>query len=127
MFFHSSSHTANPLACAAAKANVAIWRDEPVRERVATLAQRQVERIATLRNHRHVSGTRALNMIAALEIGRGGAGYLSDVGPKLLAFFRDLLVRSPGDAVNVMPPYCIDKNEFDRVHAAIGAAVDVVA
>src|ERR1700710_1397843 len=36
MFFHSSSYTANPMACAAALANLAVWRDEPVRERIAT-------------------------------------------------------------------------------------------
>jgi adenosylmethionine-8-amino-7-oxononanoate aminotransferase len=40
-FYHSSSYTANPIACAAAVANIAIWRDEPVRERIATLAARQ--------------------------------------------------------------------------------------
>ncbi|TGT40086.1 aminotransferase class III-fold pyridoxal phosphate-dependent enzyme, partial [Mesorhizobium sp. M8A.F.Ca.ET.167.01.1.1] len=33
-FFHSSSYTANPIACAAALANVGIWNDEPVAERV---------------------------------------------------------------------------------------------
>src|SRR5690606_17378470 len=41
MFFHSSSYTANPIACAAAGANLAIWREEPVRERIAGLAARQ--------------------------------------------------------------------------------------
>ena len=41
MFFHSSSYTANPIACAAALANLAIWRDEPVLERIALLAERQ--------------------------------------------------------------------------------------
>ena len=29
-FFHSSSYTANPIACAAARANLEIWHDEPV-------------------------------------------------------------------------------------------------
>ena len=38
MFFHSSSYTANPIACAAANANLAIWREEPVLERIAGLA-----------------------------------------------------------------------------------------
>jgi hypothetical protein len=32
-FFHSSSYTANPIACAAAVANLDIWRDKPVLER----------------------------------------------------------------------------------------------
>lgn len=33
-FFHSSSYTANPIACAAAEANLAIWADEPVQQRI---------------------------------------------------------------------------------------------
>jgi len=46
MFFHSSSYTANPVACAAANANLAIWREEPVRERIAALAAGQAQRMA---------------------------------------------------------------------------------
>jgi adenosylmethionine-8-amino-7-oxononanoate aminotransferase len=37
-FYHSSSYTANPIACAAACANLAIWREEPVEQRIAALA-----------------------------------------------------------------------------------------
>ncbi len=37
-FFHSSSFTANPIACAAAAANLDVWAREPVRERIAALA-----------------------------------------------------------------------------------------
>src|ERR1700759_553995 len=40
-FFHSSSFTANPIACAAGRANLEIWRDEPVRERIAALGALQ--------------------------------------------------------------------------------------
>ena len=34
-FFHSSSYTANPVACAAAKANLDLWQDPETRTRVA--------------------------------------------------------------------------------------------
>ena len=47
-FFHSSSYTANPIACAAALANLAIWREEPVRQRIADLAARQAAGAAML-------------------------------------------------------------------------------
>ena len=48
-FFHSSSFTANPIACAAARANLEIWRNEPVRERIAALGALQEERLAPFR------------------------------------------------------------------------------
>src|SRR3546814_5126725 len=34
LFYHSSSYTANPIACAAANANLEIWDDEPVQARI---------------------------------------------------------------------------------------------
>ena len=40
-FFHSSSYTANPIACAAAAANLEIWRTEPVIKRISALAAGQ--------------------------------------------------------------------------------------
>ncbi len=123
MFFHSSSYTANPLACAAANANLSIWRDEPVLDRIADLTARQASGLETLAALPGVTDARAFGTIIALELG-GSAAYLSDLGPRLLAFFRerDLLLRPLGNTVYVMPPYSITEPDLDRVHAAIGEA-----
>jgi adenosylmethionine-8-amino-7-oxononanoate aminotransferase len=120
MFFHSSSYTANPIACAAALANLAVWREEPVRERITILAARQEARIVALEG---VRNARRLGTIAACEIG-GGEGYLAEIGPALAAHFRerDLLVRPMGNTVYVMPPYCIDEADLDRIYTAIQEA-----
>jgi adenosylmethionine-8-amino-7-oxononanoate aminotransferase len=128
MFFHSSSYTANPIACAAANANLVIWREEPVGERIAALAAAQAECLDGLRQHPQVTGARHLGTIAALEIG-AGEGYLSSLGPRLLALFRerDLLIRPLGNTVYVMPPYCIERADLERAYAAIGEAADRVA
>jgi len=117
MFFHSSSYTANPIACAAAAANLAIWREEPVLERVARLGAAQAARLATLDGIRN---PRVLGTIAAFEIG-AGEGYLSDRAPRLMAAFRerDVLLRPLGDTLYVMPPYCIGDDDLDRVYSAI--------
>ncbi len=121
MFFHSSSYTANPIACAAAAANIAIWEEEPVLERVANLAARQLVRADALSGVRNI---RTLGTIAAVDLGDEGADYLSAMGPRLLAFFRtrDLLLRPLGNVVYVMPPYCIGDDDLDAVYAAIGEA-----
>ncbi|MFC3579471.1 adenosylmethionine--8-amino-7-oxononanoate transaminase [Sphingomonas hylomeconis] len=128
MFFHSSSYTANPIACAAANANLAIWREEPVRARIATLAARQARHLAALAAVPGVAGARAIGTITALEIEGGAHGYLSALGPRLLAFFRerDLLLRPLGNTVYVMPPYCIDEHDLALVYAGIGEAVEMV-
>jgi len=123
MFFHSSSYTANPIACAAANANLAIWREEPVLDRIAALSHRQAERLARLAECPGVTNPRQLGTITAIEIG-GGDGYLSDLAPRLLAFFRDrdLLLRPLGNTVYVMPPYCTSDTDLDAVYQAIECA-----
>lgn len=118
MFFHSSSYTANPIACAAACANLAIWREEPVRERIATLAARQAERIARLPN---VENARACGTIAAAELRSDQQGYLAGVAPRFNAAAREagVLLRTLGNTVYVMPPYCISEGELDQVYGVI--------
>jgi adenosylmethionine-8-amino-7-oxononanoate aminotransferase len=129
-FFHSSSYTANPIACAAANANLAIWRDEPVLARIADLATRQRRRLATLATLPGVANARALGTIVALDFEDDvGSGYLSTLGPRLLAHFRNrnLLLRPLGNTVYVMPPYCIDDMDLDRLYDGIAEAVELVA
>jgi adenosylmethionine-8-amino-7-oxononanoate aminotransferase len=72
MFFHSSSYTANPIACAAGNANLAVWRDEPVAERVAKLGERQEVRLQALAGHPAIRNTRRIGTITAMELGRRG-------------------------------------------------------
>ena len=122
MFFHSSSYTANPIACAAAVANLEIWRDEPVLERIAGLGERQQARLDALAG---VMGKRRIGTIAAMEVPAGDGGYLAAIGPRLLKHFRELnvLLRPLGNTVYVMPPYCISDAELDTVYNAIATAV----
>jgi adenosylmethionine-8-amino-7-oxononanoate aminotransferase len=121
MFFHSSSYTANPIACAAAVANLEIWRDEPVLARLADLGERQQARLDGLSG---VTGKRRIGTIAAMEVPVGDGGYLAAIGPRLLKHFRerDVLLRPLGNTVYVMPPYCISDAELDAVYEAIASA-----
>lgn len=125
MFFHSSSYTANPIACAAANANLAIWRDEPVMDRIATLAERQAGGLAMLAAQPRLTNPRQCGTIIAIDVEAGDAGYLAGVGPRLLAMFReaDVLLRPLGNTIYAMPPYCISAADLDRVHATIAEAV----
>ena len=126
MFFHSSSYTANPIACAAAEANLAIWREEPVLALVADLAARQAGWLEKLGRFCHFDNPRQLGTLAAIDLKSSGeAGYLNDLAPRLMAFFRDrdVLLRPLGNTVYVMPPYCITDDQLDQVWNAIGEAV----
>ena len=127
-FFHSSSYTANPLACAAAVANLEVWAREPAVDRVAALAAGQAQRLAAFAHDGRFKNVRRLGTIAALDLDVRDAGYLADVGPRLYQFFleRGVLLRPLGNTIYVMPPYCIADIELDLVYDAIRAAADAL-
>jgi len=127
-FFHSSSYTANPIACAAALANLEVWEREPVAERIAALSKRQAERIAPFEADARFTHARRLGTITALDLDVADSGYLAGIGPKLYSLFleRGVLLRPLGNTIYVMPPYCITSAELDLVYAAIDAAADAV-
>jgi len=124
--FHSSSYTANPIACAAALANVAIWRDEPVMDRIASLAGRQSACLSRVSDLAGVANLRQLGTITALDVRVGDGGYLSKLGPRLLERFRlaDTTLRPLGNTIYVMPPYCIENEDLNRLYDAIGTAIE---
>ena len=123
-FFHSSSFTANPIACAAARANLQVWREEPVRERIVGLGEMQEQRLAQFTGDARFQNVRRLGTIAALDLKVADPGYLAGLGPELTAFFhaRGILLRPLGNTIYVMPPYCVTGAELDLVYDAIGAA-----
>jgi adenosylmethionine-8-amino-7-oxononanoate aminotransferase len=126
-FFHSSSYTANPIACAAAKANLDLWSDPAILARVACVAAMQEKALAPFRISERFSNVRRTGTITALDLDVRDAGYLADIGPRLLAFFgdRNLLLRPLGNTIYVMPPYCVTQADLDEIYAAIAEAASL--
>ena len=126
-FFHSSSYTANPVACAAAKANLDLWADPAIGTRVASVAAMQEKAIAPFRADGRFKNVRRTGTITALELDARDSGYLAGIGPRLLEFFasRNLLLRPLGNTIYVMPPYCVTQADLDEVYAAIMEAANL--
>ena len=128
MFFHSSSYTANPIACAAATANLEIWQTEPVTERIAKLATSQTKQLAKFANDARFQNNRQIGTIAAFDVISSDAGYLSNMALELRksCLKRGVLLRPLGNTIYVMPPYCATDADLDHAYAAISGAVDEV-
>jgi adenosylmethionine---8-amino-7-oxononanoate aminotransferase len=126
-FFHSSSYTANPIACAAAKANLDLWQEEAVLGRVGSVAAMQERALLPFRSDARFKNVRRTGTITALDLDVRDGGYLSGIAPRLLAFFRgqNLLLRPLGNTIYVMPPYCISQADLDAIYAAIAEAADL--
>lgn len=126
LFYHSSSYTANAIACAAAAANLAIWREEEVLGRIAALSDGIARRLDAVATHPAFANPRQLGTIAAIDLVTADAGYLSELAPRLRAFFleRGILLRPLGNTIYLMPPYCIDADQLDCLFAALIDAGD---
>jgi adenosylmethionine---8-amino-7-oxononanoate aminotransferase len=127
-FYHGHSYTGNALACAAANASLQIFDDEPVFDRIATIARINAERLALLRELHQVGETRQIGTIGAIELRAGDAGYLSAMRPKLYQFFleRGVLLRPLGNVVYVLPPYVISPDELHRVYDVIEEGIQAL-
>ena len=127
-FFHGHSYTGNALACAAANASLQIFDDEPVFDRISSIAKVHAERLAQMREQHQVGDTRQIGTIGAIELRAEDAGYLSAMRPKLYDFFieRGVLLRPLGNVVYVLPPYVISPDELHRVYDVILEAIQTL-
>ncbi|HEU4778281.1 MAG TPA: adenosylmethionine--8-amino-7-oxononanoate transaminase [Steroidobacteraceae bacterium] len=119
-FLHSHSYTGNPLACAAANATLAIFRDEPVIERNRATAARMFAAVEHLRDHPHVAEIRQCGMILAIELMKDPAtrtpwAWQERRGLRIYrhALERGALIRPLGTTIYFMPPYVISPEEID--------------
>src|SRR4029078_7179131 len=105
-----------------------IWQQEPVRERIVELGNRQARHLAGFQRDKRFGSLRRGGTIAALDLDVGDAGYLAEIGPKLYNFFmqRGVLLRPLGNTIYVMPPYCTTESELDLIYDAIRAAADAL-
>ncbi len=127
-FFHSSSYTANPIACAAAVANLEIWQEEPVLSRIETIEAAHRCNLARFAGDPRFANLRQAGTIAALDLVVPTGGYLAEVGQQMRALFRErgLLIRPLGNVLYLMPPYCLTAQEVDRAYDAIDEVASIV-
>ena len=119
-FLHSHSYTGNPIACSAARATLAVLREEPVLERNRELAAHLARRITPLADHPHVADVRQRGLIAAIEIVADKASlqpFAASERRGLRVYRhgleRGVVLRPLGNVVYFMPPYCITPDEID--------------
>ena len=119
-FLHSHSFTGNPLACSAALASLAIFREDDVLRRNRTLAAHMGARARELESHPNVAEIRQTGMILAIELVRDKVTrepYAWQERRGLIvyrhAIERGVLLRPVGNVVYFMPPYVIAPEEID--------------
>ena len=120
-FVHGHSFTANPLGCAAALASLQVFEDEQTLAKLPQIEAWHRQGLATLAAHPLVQRVRVMGTIAAFDVIATDAGYTSQIGAQLKAFFheRGLLLRPLGNVVYLLPPYCIAESELRHAYKVI--------
>lgn len=117
MFFHGHSFTGNPLACAAAAANLRLCRDPEFLQRISNIERIHRERLALVARQNGIDDPRVQGPVAAFELPGGTQGYSSGQAEAITARAMELglFLRPLGDTIYLMPPY---SSEGADLHAA---------
>jgi len=124
-FFHGHSYTGNPIACAAAIANLEIFETEDVFARIRRITEQHEKQIARFNSHPIVADTRHLGTMLAIELKTCDAGYFSSIKLRLYKFFLEqgVLLRPLGNIIYILPPYCISTDDLNFVYDIIENAL----
>jgi adenosylmethionine---8-amino-7-oxononanoate aminotransferase len=132
-FYHGHSYTANQLACAAASANLKIFRNENVIEGLAPKMVAIKEKLTAIRELAHVGDARQCGMIVGIELMQDKAGKIpypwdQTTGAKVCMKARQygLFIRPVGDVVVFMPPLASTVEEINHMLDIIHCAIDKV-
>ncbi len=121
-FFHGHSYTGNPLACAAAVANLKVMKEERVLEKLQGKIQFLSEALKGYGDLEHVGDIRHLGMMVGIELVADKTTTeeypLEDkIGIRVIkeARRRGLILRPLGNVIVLMPPLGISLDELSEV------------
>lgn len=121
-FYHGHSYTGNPLACAAAIANLEIFEREKTIEKLLPKIELLKSKLSEIAKLSHVGDVRQKGMIAGIEIVKDKNKkepypYNEQTGWKIVKFARKygVWLRPLGDVIVIMPPLVISEENLERL------------
>jgi adenosylmethionine---8-amino-7-oxononanoate aminotransferase len=130
-FFYGHSYSGNPLGCAVALANLAVFEEEGVLEKLQPKIEHLAQRLSGLQNLANVREIRRVGFIAGIEVAqRNGDPFDSSdqIGARICLAARryHLLTRPIRDIIVLMLPLCVTFEEIDLAVNAIASAITEV-
>jgi adenosylmethionine-8-amino-7-oxononanoate aminotransferase len=132
-FFHGHSYTGNPLACAAALANLKVFREEKVIEGLDAKITAAREKLKAFWQLAHVGDIRQCGLIVGIELVQNRAAktpypWEEAVGGAVCQKAREygLIIRPLGSVVVFMPPLASTVAEIEEMLGIIYRCIDEV-
>lgn len=128
-FIHGHTFTGNPLACAVALKSLELFEEEKTLERIAHIEKKHQVQLEKLQSNPLVFKARVMGTALAFNLSEDTAGYKTGGGEFLRDWYfnHGLNIRPLGDAVYLMPPYCITDEELRRAYDGLFAGLDALA
>ena len=124
-FFHGHTYTGNPLACAAALANLDIFQKERTLSKLAPKIKFLGEKLKMMYNLPSVADVRQKGFMAGIEL----KGRPEDrLGSKVCQHLRKygVILRPLGNVIVIMPPLSISVEELDFLLMATYRAIEEI-
>lgn len=132
-FFHGHTYTANPLACAAALANLKIFRKERVLKALGPNIKYLVKKLQMFYNLASVKEVRQLGFMVGIELVRDRKtmkpfAWEEQIGVRVCQEARKhgVILRPLGNVIVLMPPLSIKREELDMLLYATYRSLEAV-
>ena len=122
-FFHGHTYTGNPLACAAALANLDAFESERTLERLQEKIGLFARLLAGVAATPGVAGVRSCGLMAGVDLGQHDPAVRLGHLVALEARRRGAIIRPLGDVVVLMPPLAIAEAELRRLVAITAESI----
>ncbi|QJX48018.1 adenosylmethionine--8-amino-7-oxononanoate transaminase [Hymenobacter taeanensis] len=127
--FHGHSYTANPVACAAALASLALTRAPECTAQRARIATAHAAFRQEMEGQPGIREVRHLGTVLAVEYDPGeDTSYFSRLrdGFYQLSLEHNVVLRPLGNVVYLLPPYCTTNEELDLLYTVLRAMRELV-
>lgn len=116
MLFHGHSFTGNPISCAAAVANLKLFRTPNVLKNLERIEKVHIKNCKEVSKMIPLVDIRFCGTMAAIEIDIRIKGYLSDLSSRISqrALENGLFVRPLGNVVYLLPTYCSSDSDLNN-------------
>jgi adenosylmethionine-8-amino-7-oxononanoate aminotransferase len=126
-FFHGHTYSGNPLACAAALANLEAFERERTLLRLQPKIRLLHELLDELSASGEVAAVRGRGMMAGIDLGEHDPALQLGHRVAMEARRRGAIVRPLGDVIVLMPPLAISKGELRRLVEITAGSIETVA
>lgn len=125
--FHGHTYTANPLACTAALAGIALLRSDKIQADIKRVIGAHQKFDSEIKGHPKVARTRQCGIIYALDLNVKMERY-GNLRDRLFKHFMDngVYLRPLGNTIYISAPYIVSDDQLQKIYSTIKSALNLV-